>query len=262
MRYIFALGIFLGLGLSLNAQQPTLSNRKPADERPVNSRHKILLIPFEPKLYNSEIDRFINAETKLSAREIKHKFRDGLNDQFYKTFKAQKYGVIDMMEDTSKFKKDLDGVYQYISYEYVKIPDQNNYKAPVKEKEEKKIEKGQLSVETNSDQRFMDARFTSPKVVSVLQSKYKTDVFICFNQLDILNSGSKGPLDPGTGSPNRKIILHYTVFNSSGKEINSGIVEQEFEPELNNPKRIIDTYFSKISLIVLQRVNKALNITG
>ncbi|MBL7933896.1 MAG: hypothetical protein JNL60_18475 [Bacteroidia bacterium] len=239
-----------------------MSKRNPADERPTSANHKVLLIPFEPKLYNSEIDRFINAETKLTAREIKHKFRDGLNEQFYKSFKAQKFGVIDMMEDTVKFKKDLEGIYQYIRYEYVKIPDQNNYKAPVKEKEEKKIEKGQLAVETNSDQRFMDARFSSPKVVSVLQSKYKTDLFICFNQLDILNSGSKGPMDLGTGSPNRKIVLHYTVFNSAGKEINSGTVEQEFEPELNNPKKIIDKYFSKISLVVLQRVNKCLNITG
>lgn len=261
MRYILALGSILFLGFSMKAQQPTLSNRKP-DERQVSTGHKVLLIPFEPKLYNSEIDRFINAETKLSAREIKHKFRDGLNEQFYKTFKAQKYGVIDMMEDTLKFKKDLEGIYQYISYDYVKIPDQNNYKAPVKEKEEKKIEKGQLNVETNSDQRFMDARFSSSKVVNVLQAKYKTDVFICFNQLDILNSGSKGPLELGNGSTNRKIVLHYTVFNSAGKEINSGIVEQEFEQELNIPKKIIDKYFSKISLVVLQRVNKALNIAG
>src|SRR5690606_17883878 len=167
MRYALAVTAFLCLCLSAKAQQPTLNNRKPADERSAGNSHKVLLIPFEPKLYNSEIDRFINAETKLSAREIRHKFRDGLNEQFYKTFKAQKYGVIDMMEDTLKFKKDIEGIYQYITYEYVKIPDQNNYKAPVKEKEEKKIEKGQLNVETNSDQRFMDARFSSPKVVSV-----------------------------------------------------------------------------------------------
>lgn len=247
--------------VSIHAQQTTLNKNKKVEKEAV-AKHRVLLIPFEPKLYNSEVDRFIHAETKLSAREIKHKFRDGLNEQFYKSFKSAKYGAIDMMEDTLKFKKDLEGIYQYISYDYLKVPDQNNYKVPTKEKEEKKIEKGQLTVETNSDRRFMDARFNSPKVLPVLQAKYKTDLIVCFNQLDILTSGSKAPMDLGTANPNRKIVLHYTVFDYAGKEINSGIIEQEFEPELNNPKKIIDKYFSQMGLVLVQRLNKALNIPG
>ncbi len=250
-------GLFLSC-LFGNAQQTTI-NKPKGNEREPGLAHKVLLIPFEPKLYNSEIDRFIHAETKLSAREIKHKFRDGLNDQFFRAFKSAKYGVVDMMEDTLKFKKDLDGVYQYISYDYLKVPDQAHYKAPVKEKEEKKIEKGQLNVETNADQRFMDARFNSPKVIQVLQAKYKTDLIVCLNQIDIFNSGSKGPMDLGTANPNRKIVVHYTVFNNAGKEINSGILEQEFEAELNNPKKIIEKYFSRIAQELLQRVNKAVS---
>ena len=38
-----------------------------------------------------------------------------------------------------KQKKDLEDIYQYLSYQYLKVPDQNNYKPPVKEKEEKKL---------------------------------------------------------------------------------------------------------------------------
>lgn len=144
------------------------------------------------------------------------------------------------MEDTVKYKKDLEGLYQYLSYEYLPVPDQSNYSPPKKaklEKTEKKIDKGQLVVETNSDKRFMEARLTNPKVVPMLYGKYKTDLFVFINQLDILASGSKDPSELGQGNPNRKIVIHYTVYTFDAKEINSGIIEVEFDPLLNNPKK-------------------------
>jgi len=249
---------FLFLSFLAVSQNKTLNKNKPS-EREAPAKHKVMLIPFEPKLYMGEVDRTINAETKLSAREIRFKFRDGLNDQLYKAFKVAKYNVVDLMEDTVKYRKDLEGVYQYLSYEYLKVPDQTNYKAPKKEKEEKKIAKGQVIVETNSDKRFMEARLTNPKVVPLLYGKYKTDVFVFINQLDILASGSKDPNDLGEPNANRKIIVHYTVYTFDAKEINSGTVEEEFEPALNNPKKIIDKHFSKIALTLVQRVNKGLS---
>lgn len=259
MKINFYITVFLFFSILTKSQNTTLSPKK-TTEKEVASAHKVMLIPFEPKLYMGEVDRFINAETKLSSREIRYKFRDGLNDQIYKAFKASKYNVVDLMEDTVKYKKELEGVYQYLTYEYLKVPDQTNYKAPRKEKEEKKIEKGQVTVETNSDKRYMEARLTSPKVVPLLYGKYKTDVFIFINQLDIFASGSKDPGEMGAGNPNRKIVVHYTVYTYDAKEINSGIVEEEFDPLLNNPKKIIDKHFSKIASTLVQRVNKGLGI--
>jgi hypothetical protein len=259
MKFFLVSLAFIILSINLAGQNPTL-NQKNKPEREASSLHKIMLIPFEPKLYMSEIDRAINAETKLSSREIRYKFRDGLNEQLYKAFKTAKYNVVDLMDDTVKYKRDTEGIYQYLSYEYLKVPDQDNYKAPQKEKEKPKIEKGQLNVETDGESRFMEARLTSPKVVPMLYGKYKTDLFIFINQLDLKASGSKDPTEMGAGSVNRKIIVHYTVYTFDAKKINSGIAEEEFDAELNNPKKIIDKHFSKIAAIILQRVNKGLGV--
>jgi len=261
MKYNLISFLFIFSFLSYEAQNTTLNKTKNPERESV-AMHKVMLIPFEPKLYMGEIDRSIHAETKLSPREIKYKFRDGLNEQLYKALKTAKYNAVDLMADTVKYKKDLEGVYQYLSYEFLKVPDQDNYKAPKKEKEEKKIEKGQVIVETNSDQRFMEARLTNPKVVPLLYGKYKTDIFVFINQLDILASGSKDPNDFGTGNPNRKIRVHYTVYTFDAKEINSGIVEEEFDPGLNNPKKIIEKHFSKIAFTIVHRINKGLGITS
>lgn len=254
-------GIVLSVALLsplLFVAQNTTISQKNKNEREAKSAHKVLLIPFEPKLYMGEIDQAINAETKLSARQIKNKFRDGLNEQLYKAFKAIPYNVLDLMDDTLKYQKDLDGIYQYLSYQYQKVPSQENYKAPQKEKEEKKIDKGQLVVETNGDKRFMNAKLSNPKVIPQLTTKFKTDIFVFVNQLDIKASGGANFNNINNLDSPRKIVVHYTVFNHNSQEINSGTAEEEFEIDLNNPKKIIDKHFSKLAATIAFRVNKAM----
>lgn len=238
-------------------QNPTLNKDQGVKE--TSAAHKVMVIPFEPRLYMSEIDRQINAETKLSAREIRHKFRDGLNEQISKALKASRFGVLDLMDDTLKYKKDLFSIYQYVAYDYVKVPDQNRYRVPLREKENRKIEKGQVVVETNSDARFMDARMTDPKQLQALSQKYRTDLFLFINQLDLKAAGSKDPQELGEGSESRKIVVHYTILDASGKELNSGIVEELFDPALNIPRKIIDKHFSKVAIALQTRLQKTLN---
>jgi hypothetical protein len=240
--------------LNLKGQDKTISSgNKPAVN--VNTKHKIMLIPFENRMYLSEIDFLINKDSKLNAKQIKATMRDGLNEQFYRRLKS-KMAVVDLLDDTVKTKKDLENVYQYLSYHYLKAPNQDNYKPPVKEKEEKTIHNGQLTVESNSDVRFMNAWIKNASIVPYLSGKYKTDLFLFFNELDIkaLN-GIPGDL---ATNPARKIILHYTVYTVDAKEINSGIAEVSLPANVNNPTKIINTYFAQLADIVVARIDKAL----
>jgi uncharacterized protein YqfB (UPF0267 family) len=259
LKIVLAITFWAVYAASLSGQ--TTIGSKSKSEREPAAAHKVMIIPFEPKLYMSEIDRSVNAETGMTAKQIRHKFRDGMNEQLYKAFKTAKYNVVDLMDDTAKYKKDLEGIYQYLTYQYQKVPDQEHYKAPEKEKEEKKIEKGQLNVETNSDLRFMNAKITNAKVVPLLYAKYKTDIFVFVNQLDLKSAGSPGKANLGV-NPDRLVTVHYTVYTYDAKEINSGIAEVEFEPELNNPKKIVDKHFQKLADAIVQRVNKALGVAA
>lgn len=256
MKNSFLYLILFG-ALGFKAQNTTINPKEKSEQ---SAAHKVMLIPFEPRLYLSEIDHNIHAETKLTAKEIRYKFRDGLNEQLYKACKNAKYNVVDLMEDTVKYKKDIEGIYQYLSYEFQKIPDQKNYQPPKKEKDQKKIDKGQLNVESNSDARFMNAKLTNGKVVPLLYAKYKTDLFIFVNQIELKSGTSNGPSELGEGNGKRKIIVHYTVYTHDAKEINSGTAEEEFEANLNNPKKIIDKHFAKVSNLIVQRIIKGLSL--
>ncbi len=253
-KYTLSILVFLFSSQLSSAQNTTIGNK---GKETVGALHKVMIIPFEPKLYNSEIDYLVNKETKLTGKEIKYKFRDGINEQLYKVFKNTKYGVVDLMEDTTKYKKDVIAIYSHLNYEYVKVPDQEHYKPPVKDNSEKQVEKGQIKVETNTDARFMNAKIDNAKLVPMLYGKYKTDVFVFINQLDIKAAMSSTEF-AGGGNEYRKIIVHYTVYTYDAKEINSGIAEQEFPADLNDPNKIINKYFYKVAETINARVVKAL----
>ncbi len=246
----------LSCDFNLKAQDKTIgAGTHSVSARESVAKHKIMIVPFENRMYLSEIDHLINKESKLTGKQIKAAMRDGINEQLYKKFKP-KMSVIDLMEDTVKTKKDLENIYQYLSYQYQKVPDQNNYKAPSKEKEDVKIEKGQLNLESNSDARFMNAKIKNATLVPYLSGKYKADLFLFINELDIkaLN-GSPADFNSSTA---RKIILHYTVYSLDAKEINSGIAEVDLPVNINNPSKIIASYFSQIADLIVLRVEKAL----
>jgi hypothetical protein len=243
------------LCLPLKSQDKTISTGTVAAANTGPKKHKIMIVPFESRMYMSEIDFQINKESKLSAKEIKALMRDGMNEQLYKKLKS-KMGVVDLLEDTVKTKKDLADIYRFLSYQYQKVPNQEHYKAPEKEKEQKMIEKGQLNVESNSDARFMNAKIKSASLVPYLYGKYKTDVYLFINELDI--KALNGPAADMNTNAARKIILHYTVYTHDAKEINSGIAEVDLPPNVNNPNKIINSYFSQLADIVATRIDKAL----
>jgi hypothetical protein len=253
-KFILFASVIIFSAEIMSAQNTTIGTK---GKETATGPHKMMIIPFEPKLYNSEIDYQINKESKLTGKEIKHKFRDGLNEQLFKVFKNNKCGVVDLMEDTTKYKKDMIGIYSHLSYEYVKVPDQEHYKPPVKDKGEKQVEKGQIKVETNTEARFMNAKIDNAKLVPMLYGKYKTDVFVFINQLDIKAAMASTEF-AGGGGEYRKIVVHYTIYTYDAKEINSGTAEQEFPADMNDPNKIISKYFSKVAETINTRIVKAL----
>lgn len=254
---LFSFLFLLLISVSSVGQDKTIGKQEVLT-REAAARHRMMLIPFEPKLYFSEIDMSINRETKMSGPQIRHVFRDGLNDQLYRALKGAGFGVLDLMEDTAKYKKDLAGIYEYLSYQYQKVPNQTNYKAPGKETTQPTIRKGQLAVETRDQNKFMNAKITNAKLVPLLYGRYKTDIFIFINQLDIRSSGVNDPMELSAGSDKRKLVVHYTVYTLDAKELNSGIAEEEFDASLNNPKKIVEKHFSRVAGVIVERVSKQL----
>ncbi len=252
MKQIISIALLsLVFSISISQTQPSTRKNNPSVNR---ESYKILIVPFENRMYMSEIDHHINKETQLNQKQIRHKFRDALNEQLYHSLKKRKFNPIDLMSDTVKYSKDLKYIYGNITYEYMKIPDQNNYNPPQKEKKEKGIQQGQIIAETDNENKFMNTKVLNPALIPYLFQKYKAQYYIFINELDI-KSSTNNPNDYNI-NPKRKIIVHYTIFSVDAKEINSGIVDTEADIKINSPAKISKNYFSIIAETISDRMIK------
>lgn len=256
LKYILIIGFVLMLSSTFaqttisNGSKPNLSN-EPVKK---GTKHKVLIVPFEPRMYMSQIDHKINAETKWDQKKIKQAIRFGLDEELYKCIK-KKQEVISFLDDTSKYKKDLFKTYSAIQYKYDKIPDQKKYVAPKTEKEKTFVQKGQLIADTDADGKFMNIKVTDNTLLGAFNAKYKTDVFLFINQVDITTSEVPGAL---TSATQRTVTVHYTILTAAGKEINSGVSSVNFPSTINHPDKIASSYFSKIAEEIVVRMEKSL----
>lgn len=258
IKKILALLIPITVSVFYAQNQPSTRKNTTTNNSRANNTSKILLIPFENKMYMSEIDYYINKETKLNQKKIRYLFRDGLNEQLYHALKKRKFEVIDLMSDTVKHQKDLKKIYGNITYDFVNIPDQNNYKAPQKEKKEKGIQQGQVVAVTETENKFMNTRVLSPALIPYLYDKYKAKYYIFINELDI-KASAVNPTDFIPQNAKRKIIVHYTIYSVDAKEINSGIADIDAETEDNDPGKIQKKYFSVIAEMIANRMMNELS---
>ena len=256
----YILSVFAFLLCFIAQAQTTISNaNKPNLSTEVvkkATKHKVLIVPFEPRMYMSQIDHKINEETKWNQKKIREAIRFGLDDELYKCAK-KKQEVLSFLDDTVKYKKDLFKTYSVIRYNYEKIPDQNKYEAPKSEKEKQAIQKGQIIADTDNEGKFMNVKVKDSTLLHAFTTKYKTDVFLFINQVDIITSDVVGTL---INSTQRTITVHYTIFSASGKEINSGISTVNFPSTVNHPAKIASMYLSKIAEEIVTRMEKSMQL--
>jgi hypothetical protein len=231
----FLLLFYLCVSLLANAQDGT----RYTGTAPANAIGKIMIIPFEPKLYLSEIDKKVNAQTKWNFNQIRENFRHQLDKQLQ--LKLKNYAsVISFYTDSAKMSKDLEYVYRAtsISFDPLDKPSSIN-SLPVKTTG---IKDGQVAVEMSSEKKFTNILLTDKEALLYLNKKYQAEYFVFVNQLDIKNDVDAYNITTDTYP--RKVNVHYTILDKQGKLITAGIASSTFSSKENNPKKIVNLSFS------------------
>ena len=212
---------------------------------------KIMIVPFEPKLYMSDIDQKINQQTKWNFETIRENFRRQLDAQL--KLKLQSITpVVSFYSDSTKMSKDLEYTYKStnISYDLVSKPTE----ATSKNKQQTGIKNGQVQVEMNNDKKFMNTKITNNELLSYLSKKYASDYFVFINELDIKNDMSS--YDMTQDIYQREITVHYSIIDKTGKTITAGVATSKFSSKENNPKKIIAQNFSPIAIDISAMFSK------
>ncbi len=236
--------------LVANAQEGT---RNPKDNlsEPIG---KIMLIPFEPNLYMSEIDQKINQQTKWKFEQIRENFRRQLDVQL-KMKLNHIAPVVSFYSDSAKMAEDLEFIYKSSTLSYDPVDNTNNQKNPPVKR--KGISNGQLTVEINNDKKFMNKKLNEAELISYLNKKYKTDYYVFINELDIKNDINS--YDIATDSYQREVAVHYSIIDKSSKNIASGIATAKFTSKENTPKKIVTLSFSPIATFIASKFSGILS---
>lgn len=214
--------------------------RNTANTSTTHSAGKIMIVPFEPKLYLSEIDKKINDQTKWNFNQIRENFRHQLDKQLQ--LKLKSYGpVVSFYSDSAKMSKDLEYLYgaTRLSFDPLDKPSSIN---SLPAKPTSGIKDGQVAVEMSSEKKFTNLLLTDKEALLYLNKKYQADYFVFVNQLDIKND--KDSYDITTDTYQRRLDVHFTILDKQGKLITSGIASSAFSSKENNPKKIVNTAFS------------------
>lgn len=213
---------------------------------------KIIIVPFEPKLYMSEIDGKVNQQTNWKFDKIREHFRQQLNNQL-KSKLQNLLPVVSFYSDSAKMAKDLMYVYKSSTLTYDLVSEQHVKSTPDKQTP---IKNGQLAVEISTDKKFMNTKITDPDMLDYIHKKYKVNYFLFINQLDIVNNPDS--YDMVTDSYQRDVTMHYTVIDKFGKNILAGTSVSHFSSKENEPKKIVGLSFTPIASDVTTKLTKIL----
>ena len=234
-----------------------------------DKNNKILIIPFENKMYASSKDAEISQKNQINYYQVKEEFKKSIAEQILLSL-GNKIPAVSLVHHRDSSKDILNYVYNSIGFKYdiVKTKDTTSSTAKTKSelmkekldkfikqvnnenpKENKEYERGYISngeihTTEHHEERFMNVVIHNPNLLADLNRKYRTNYYIFINEFHISKSFSK------PGSPYEKfcnVSVHYSVINQKGKQVDGGLSITKIPEEMNDLKIIERQYLTNIS---------------
>lgn len=237
----------------------TALNRLLGNKKDTVMTHKILLIPFEPKMLMSEIGKEVNAKTHLTYAGITQEFRKELDLAMFGALRRSCV-TVSLLDGKQKSDSTLAYIYGSTTYSYDIVPG-TTPDAGSKDKPDSKnhyITKGQLEVPVDYSKRFMNVSILNPKLLADLSAQYHTDTYVFINELDIKNVDNNST-NLSDETYRREVTVHYSVVDNTGHYISKGVATIYFPYSENDPKEIGEKYFSIVGRLILKNYVDGLN---
>lgn len=219
---------------------------------------KILIIPFEKKLFNCDMMRDLTTVNQMSANQIYHRLRNEIQLSLQAALKDSMETALFLNTDSIK-TEDLMNFYAVMGYDYVPIPvekeeDKKGKKKKVEQPKERQvgIRGGQVVAERDIVERYMKTVLKDSTILNEFYSKYGINRFLFINQMDV----TMDLTDPETAfvDPKRLSAIHYTILDKDGNELTGGLASKHFAGTESRLNYIIGTTFYALSAEVLGKL--------
>lgn len=207
---------------------------------------KLLIIPFEDKMFFTDLYRELTAANQLSQDQIRNRLRQAVQ----LSTRSSMQDSLDIhlfLRVDSVAKDELAEIHNAIAYDHVPVKkfDKKGKEIKVEKEPQKSIVDGQVVSERTVEERYMNTVIRKPEILRELNDRYEVNRFLFINQLDIKHDLR----DPNTAflNPKRLLQVHYTYVDLYGKELGSGLATTEYPAETSNLDRIIAANMFKVT---------------
>lgn len=254
------IGVFVLLStLAVSAQNSTSGKSETISS--ANGKASVLVIPFESKMYLSDIDRDLGEANDLNFQDIKAKFRAALDREIFIALKPYYNPLSFYAIEPQESRAELGYIYNSIGFKYEVVPEEEvvkkenagkkligKFKKKEKEEEYTKagINGGQIVSQVDNREKYMKTTLPNPKLLPNLNAKYKASHYVFINQLDIKRSADMRYVAKEE-QYKREIKVHYTIVDLNGEEVSSGAIKSRFPSNQNDIDKIIKVYFPMIA---------------
>lgn len=237
--------------IQLSAQHSTMR----FTDKPINlNRQSLLLVPFESKMYITDVNKQLAEANNLSSAEILKRFTSAIDQSILYSFEQSCNVSSFYLLDDEESKTDLTYVYQNrkLEYELVSETEEKSKTEKLKSKLKKKedtryqgasIVGGQIVSKRDDRERYMKAVIRDQKMLDSMVSKFDNNFFLFVNELDIRTNYSDATAMQSMNYT-REIKLHYTLYHKNGEILSTGISRTTFPSTQNDINVIIKRYFS------------------
>ncbi len=230
-------------------------------------RPTMIIVPFHPDRYMSEIDRDIAKGTHYNYNHTRGFFRKGLDNALL--IGAKEWNeYVSMHADIADVNYDLDFMYKtmaptVVPYVAPVINEDRSFKTRLANKwlelqglvdkgpdPGTRIERGQIISVPDEREFITKAKTYNPILFDSINAKYGANYYLFINELNILNAVND-QRQFEADDYKRVIKVHYTVFDSTGAELFSLIKKRYFSSRENDLRAIITDHFLPVGMEVI-----------
>jgi len=259
--------LLLIASIGLKAQEVT-------DSLPDTLYHRVMIIPYDQKMYLSDADTDIGKKSGYDLEEVRRRFRLGLDISLHASMEDS-FGSYPILRDTaSQAREDLAMIYQSIGY-YYDLPDrvvremkadmeEPAYKKVFRKGKKKEAEEEDLEIDLfDGDQRkemvrkhpdkYLNVRIRNEALFDSLNAHYEPELYLFINQMEI-ETDYDDCIDRVNQIYNRKMRVHFSMFTPEGIQVAGDVVEVDFPSNSNNMSRIIGTDMPQLARRLMELI--------
>ncbi len=212
---------------------------------------KTLIIPFEPDLYMSDMDREIGRTNQLNQVQIVEKFRINFDRALENTVQLKNETQSVLHDESTAQENELVDIYSAITFVFAPVKRIQSKKdkllaavIPTKTapQKEARIKNGEVYAVRDTIERYMKTVLLDSTLLENLNRKTQAENFLFVNQFELKNSFTD-VMQLQNDTYQRELRIHYSILNTKGEELVGGIAKCRFENSIVNINQIISTSF-------------------